>query len=398
MTHAATTTGDGLLQARSPKPTLAIGKEKVLVAIGLLGVLLAVAIGFGNTKSSSQTKNSSDLTRKTGLPAYNIVSLPSTYQELPPPPSPSPSPKHPELQHAPATRASEREGRENKLLEDRLQRAQAAKLAPVAFQNIQVPQPNPLSVAGATPSDSMGGSSSPTEQPLRGASPRDDDNRQDDKNEFLSSRRLSPVALSQRLTAPRSPFQLMAGTLIPGVLLTALNSDLPGQILGQVSQNVFDTVSGNHLLIPQGTKVIGEYDSRIVYGQERLLIVWTRLILPNGKSISLESMPGVDLSGSSGLTDQVNHHWRRLVTSVVFSSLLGASAQIAQGRTYNSFDPSYGQLATQGVAQNMNEVGQQITRKNLNIQPTIEIRAGFRFNVFVHKDMALEPYDSNPKR
>lgn len=108
--------------------------------------------------------------------------------------------------------------------------------------------------------------------------------------------------------------------------------------------------------------------------------------------MSLEGMPGVDLSGAAGLTDQVNHHWGRLVTGVVLSSILGAGAQIAQGRTYSTFDPDYGDLAAQGFAQNMNQVGQQITRKNLNIQPTIEIRPGYRFNVFVHKDMVLEPY------
>jgi type IV secretion system protein VirB10 len=224
------------------------------------------------------------------------------------------------------------------------------------------------------------------------ASARDADNRQDDKNTFLNKKRATEVVLNQRLIHPTSPYQLMAGTLIPGLLLTGLNSDLPGQILGQVSQNVFDTVSGNHLLLPQGTKVVGQYDSRIVYGQERMLIVWTRLILPNGKSMSLEGMPGVDLSGAAGLTDQVNHHWGRLVTGVVLSSILGAGAQIAQGRTYSTFDPDYGDLAAQGFAQNMNQVGQQITRKNLNIQPTIEIRPGHRFNVFVHKDMVLEPY------
>ena len=184
----------------------------------------------------------------------------------------------------------------------------------------------------------------------------------------------------------------MAGTLIPGLLLTGLNSDLPGQILGQVAQNVFDTSSGNHLLVPQGTKVIGQYDSRIVYGQERVLIVWTRLIFPNGKSISLEGMPGVDLSGYAGLSDQVNNHWGRLLTGVIFSSLLSASAQMAEGRNYSTIDPSYGELATQGVARNANQVGQEITRRNLNIQPTLEIRPGFRFNVFVHKDMILEPY------
>jgi type IV secretory pathway VirB10-like protein len=184
----------------------------------------------------------------------------------------------------------------------------------------------------------------------------------------------------------------MAGNVIPGLVLTVLNSDLPGQILGQVSQNVFDTVSGHHLLLPKATKVVGQYDSRIVYGQERMLIIWTRLILPNGKSLSLEGMPGVDLSGAADLTDHVNHYWERLVAGVVLSSILGAGAQIAQGQTYSTFDQDYGDLAAQGFPQNMNQIGQQITRNNPNMQPTIEIRPGYQFNVFVHKDMVLEPY------
>jgi type IV secretion system protein VirB10 len=184
----------------------------------------------------------------------------------------------------------------------------------------------------------------------------------------------------------------MGGTLIPGVLLTGINSDLPGQILGQVSQSVYDTVSGAYLLVPQGARLIGKYDSRIVYGQERVLIVWTRLIMPNGRSISLEGMSGTDLSGYAGLTDKVNNHWDKILTGVIFSSLLGAGAQLADGRNFNTFDPSYDELALQGFARTANQVGQQITQKNLNIQPTLEIRPGFRFNVFVHKDMVLEPY------
>jgi type IV secretion system protein VirB10 len=276
---------------------------------------------------------------------------------------------------------------EKKLLDERLQRARSAKLASVSFQSFSMPKNDAASAEHQ--SGDLG--TSPDTAP-DSSSARDADNRQDDKNAFLDKKRTTGVVLNQRLIQPTSPYQLMAGTIIPGLLLTGLNSDLPGQILGQVSQNVFDTVSGNHLLLPQGTKVVGQYDSRIVYGQERMLIVWTRLILPNGKSMSLEGMPGVDLSGAAGLIDQVNHHWGRLVTGVVLSSILGAGAQIAQGRTYSTFDPDYGDLAAQGFAQNINQVGQQITRKNLNIQPTIEIRPGYRFNVFVHNDMVLEPY------
>lgn len=374
------TGSDGLLSARPPKPALSIGKEKVLLAIGIVGILLAVGVVSG--RDTKAAKPSVDSGKKTGIPAYNIVSLPSSYADIPAPtPMPTPVAK---LKPEPKS-LSTAEALEKKLREERLQRATSAKLASVSFQNFHIPQ----EASANTQTPSRVGPSA--ESSTTGPNARDDDNRQDDKNSFLSSRRLSQVSLNQKLIPPRSPYQLMAGTLIPGLLLTALNSDLPGQILGQVSQNVYDTVTGNYLLLPQGTKVIGEYDSRIVYGQERVLIVWTRLILPNGKSISLEGMPGVDLSGSAGLSDQVNHHWGRLVTSVVFSSLLGASAQIAQGRTYNSFDPSYSELATQGFAQNMNQVGQQITRKNLNIQPTIEIRPGFRFSIFVNKDIVLEP-------
>jgi type IV secretory pathway VirB10-like protein len=386
MTHTVTSNSDGLLSAKPPKPTLSIGKEKVLLAIGVIGLLIVVGVVSSNR--SKGTKPTIEASRKPGIPAYNITSLPSTYAELPPPtPPPTPAAKI-KLESKPL---SNLEALEKKALEERLQRANSAKLASVSFQNFHVPQDSRQE--GSPPPLSQGDTN--TTSTTNGSNSRDGDNRQDDKNSYLSERRVSPVALNQKLISPHSPYQLMAGTLIPGLLLTALNSDLPGQILGQVSQNVFDTVTGNHLLLPQGTKVIGEYDSRIVYGQERVLIVWTRLILPNGKSISLEGMPGVDLSGSAGLSDQVNHHWGRLITSVVFSSLLGASAQIAQGRTYNSFDPDYGELATQGFAQNMTQVGQQITRKNLNIQPTIEIRPGFRFNVFVNKDLTLEVYHNS---
>ena len=374
--------GDRLLSAKPPKPSLAIGKEKVLVAIGVIGVLLAGGVVLGN--NSKPQRHSFESSKKTGVPAYNLASLPSSYAELPPP---TPVPTPPALVKSEHSKPlSNLEAIEKKALEDRLQRAHSAKLASVSFQNFHIPQQS-----AGEPGSSLG-QGAPADGQSSGKSARDDDNRQDDKNEFLSTRRVSQVSLNQKLISPRSKYQLMAGTVIPGLLLTALNSDLPGQILGQVSQNVFDTVTGNHLLLPQGTKVIGEYDSRIVYGQERVLIVWTRLIFPNGKSISLEGMPGVDLSGSAGLADQVNNHWGKLITGVVFSSLLGASAQIAQGRTYNSFDPNYGELATQGFAQNMNQVGQQITRRNLNIQPTIEIRPGFRFNVFVNKDVQLTPY------
>jgi type IV secretory pathway VirB10-like protein len=131
----------------------------------------------------------------------------------------------------------------------------------------------------------------------------------------LNNKEILPFGIRDGL----SEYHLSAGTVIVGVLLTGINSDLPGQILGQVSQNVYDSATGKHLLIPQGEKVVGEYDSRVVYRQERVLIVWTRIIFPDASSISLEAMPGVDMSGYAGLCDKVNNHYLKLLTGVVFS-------------------------------------------------------------------------------
>jgi type IV secretory pathway VirB10-like protein len=223
-----------------------------------------------------------------------------------------------------------------------------------------------------------------------GPSARDDDNRQDDKTRFADKDRDTDFQLRHGVQDPRSPFTLFAGTVVPCVMTQGINSDLPGQIGCMVSQNVYDTVTGRHLLIPQGTKAIGTYDSRIAYGQSRVLVVWTRLLRPDGSWVSLEGMPGTDLSGYAGLTGPVNNHYLRLISGVVLGSIIGAGAQVGAGA--NNQNPSFSALAVQGAAQNINEAGQQITRKNLQIQPTIEVRPGSRLNIFATKDLILPPY------
>jgi type IV secretion system protein TrbI len=223
-----------------------------------------------------------------------------------------------------------------------------------------------------------------------GPSARDDDNRQDDKTRFADKDRDTDFQLRHGVQYPRSPFTIFAGTVVPCVMTQGINSDLPGQIGCMVSQNVYDTVTGRHLLIPQGTKAIGTYDSRIAYGQSRVLVVWTRLLRPDGSWVSLEGMPGTDLSGYAGLTGPVNNHYLRLISGVVLGSIIGAGAQVGAGA--NNQNPSFSALAVQGAAQNINEAGQQITRKNLQIQPTIEVRPGSRLNIFATKDLILPPY------
>lgn len=371
---------DGITTRKTPKPTIAISRNMAGVAIAIIGGLLA--LGFTSGKGTPRIKAPVAESSKPS-PGSDVSMLPSSYADLPPP-RPEPKPKVQvvsnnsglsDLAKVLAQIEANREKRRNE-----------SRQAGVFFQGISL---NKADSANTLPSSA--GDRTPSESSQ--LNPRDNENRQDEKRNFLDSQHADDVYLHQRLISPHSKFQIMAGTIIPGLLLTGINSDLPGQILGQVSQNVFNTVDGSAVLIPQGTKVLGQYDSKIVYGQERVLVVWTRLIFPNGKSISLEGMPGVDLSGYAGLSDEVNNHYLKLLGGVVFSSLLGAAAQVAQGPTYNTIDPQYSQLAVQGVARNANEAGQEITRRNLNIQPTLEIRPGFRFNVFVHKDMVLEPYN-----
>ncbi|MEE9914008.1 MAG: TrbI/VirB10 family protein [Deltaproteobacteria bacterium] len=229
-----------------------------------------------------------------------------------------------------------------------------------------------------------------------GGGNKDDQNLQTEKRKFIKDQKESKdkdAYLKYSLMKAISPYEVKAGSIIPGVLITGINSDLPGGIVGQVRENVYDTVTGQHLLIPQGTRVIGEYDSKVAYAQERVLIVWTRMIFPNGDSINLEGMNGVDMSGYSGLSDQVNNHFAKLLLGVILSTTLSTSAKIAAGN-YDSGTADYGQLAVSGAAEEINKVGSKIVEKNLNVQPTLEIRPGFKFNVFVNKDMILRPYKS----
>lgn len=202
---------------------------------------------------------------------------------------------------------------------------------------------------------------------------------------------LDPNISTSFIQRPMSPYQLMAGTVIPCTLITGVNSDLPGHVLGQVSQNIYNTVNGKYLVIPQGTKILGEYDSNVNYGQSRVLIVWTRLIFPNGSSLTLDRLEGMDMSGYNGLHDKVDNHTGRIIGSAVVGSLLSAAAQIAT--SHDSNDNSYSAAAGSGVAQNVANTAQSMLNKDLGIQPTLTIRPGYKFNVLILKDILfLEPY------
>lgn len=221
-------------------------------------------------------------------------------------------------------------------------------------------------------------------------------NSKDSKETFFSTKRTTSFYTSSGLAVPLSKYEVKAGTVIPVTLITGINSDLPGYIIAQVRQNVYDTVSGRYLLVPQGTKIIGVYDSKIAYAQRRLLVAWTRLILPNGKSLDLEGMSGNDTQGYAGLKDKVNHHIGRLVVGGLLTSLLGAGSKIVTYQPSGSnSNPSIEDLAASGAAQNLSEAGTKIIEKELDVEPTIEIRPGIKFNVFVDKDLILEIFKEN---
>jgi type IV secretion system protein VirB10 len=186
---------------------------------------------------------------------------------------------------------------------------------------------------------------------------------------------------------PVSPYEVMAGTLISASLITGLDSDLPGLVVGQVTQNVYDTVTGQTLLIPQGSRLIGTYDSVIAFGQSRALVVWQRIIMPDGSSIQIDNLPATDAQGYSGLEDDVDYHTWALIKGVAISTLLGVGSELSL-----SGQSDLMLSIRESTQDSVNQAGQQLTEKNLNIQPTIKVRPGWPLRVIVHKDLVLRPY------
>lgn len=199
---------------------------------------------------------------------------------------------------------------------------------------------------------------------------------------------------------PGQPCELKTGSVIPGVMITGINSDLPGSIIAQVSQNVFDTANGAHLLIPQGSKLFGVYDSRVVYGQSRVLVAWNRIIFPDGSAVTLEAMPGGDMAGYAGFNDDVDNHYLRIFGSAVLMSLISGGLAYTMDSMSSTTAGPYGQTApslqnemTSALGSQLGQTTTKLLEKNLNIKPTLGIRPGYQFNVIVTKDMVFEaPY------
>jgi type IV secretion system protein VirB10 len=210
---------------------------------------------------------------------------------------------------------------------------------------------------------------------------------QDQHLAFLNAEVDRRTVAPDRLAAPASPFVLQAGSVIPAALITGIRSDLPGQITAQVTQHVYDSPTGSILLIPQGTRIVGEYDNGVTFGQRRVLLVWTRLIFPNGRSIVLERQSGADTAGYAGLEDGVDYQWWDLLKAAGLSTLLAVGAELTM-----SDDDRLIQAIRSGAQDTINDAGQQIIQRQLQVTPTLTIRPGFPVRVIVTRDLVLEPY------
>lgn len=200
-------------------------------------------------------------------------------------------------------------------------------------------------------------------------------------NETPDKRTVSP----DRVAAPASPNVLQAGAVIAAALITGIRSDLPGQITAQVTENVYDSPTGSLLLIPQGTRIIGQYDDGVTFGQRRVLLVWNRLILPGGRSIVLERLPGADASGYAGLEDGVDYHWWDLMKAAGLSTLLAVGTELA-----TSDEDRLVRAIRDGAQDTVNQAGQQIVQRQLQVAPTLTIRPGFPVRIIVTRDLVFE--------
>ncbi len=260
-----------------------------------------------------------------------------------------------------------------------------AKQAGVFFR-IENRQKQNVSAATSQPTDS---DKNPQSETARlSLDPDRDQNNQQRKLDFMREKNKDSIYNPHALQTPASPYQVMAGSILSASLITGINSDLPGLVVAQITENVYDTVTGHILIIPQGSRLIGSYDSVVAFGQSRALLVWQRIVMPDGSSVQIDNLPATDTGGYAGLEDEVDYHTWALLKGVALSTMLGVGTQLSLGSSESDLLRAIRESTQQSVSQ----VGQRITEKNLNIQPTITIRPGWPVRVIVHKDLILKPY------
>ena len=268
----------------------------------------------------------------------------------------------------------------------------AAQAAQAREAGVMVQSSGRAASAVAPATADTAASTAPTAEPAIAGrlalNPDTDPNNQQRKLDFIGQSAWGGIYNPHGLETPASPHQVMAGSVIAASLLTGLNSDLPGMVVAQVTEPLFDTVTGRTLLIPQGSRLIGSYDSVVAFGQSRALLVWQRIILPDGSSVQIDNLPATDAAGYAGLEDRVDFHTWRLLKGVALSTLLGVGTELSIGDDESDLV----RALRQSTQQSANQAGQQIVSKNLNIQPTITVRPGWPLRVIVHRDLVMREW------
>jgi type IV secretion system protein VirB10 len=376
------------LRLRGERPRVTRLSRKVLIGMGCFSALaVAGALGY-----ALQTRNKADggqelLSTQNRPSAEGLAGLPKDYTGLPrqaPPLGPAlPGDLgRPMLNAGTAPNTAVPATTPDPEAQRRAQEIEAARVSRLFAQTDQQPQ----SVTQIIPGTPAGTTTTPaTTPPVDAGSAQ---NMQDRKTAFLTASTDKRTVSPDRLDAKASPYVVQAGTVIPAALITGIRSDLPGQITAQVTEAVYDSPAGKYLLIPQGAKLIGQYDSSVAFGQSRILLVWTRLIMPDGTSITLERQPGADTEGYAGLEDEVDNHWGMLFKAAVLSTLLSVGAEAGTSNSENNL----AQAIREGASNSISQTGQQIVQRQLNIQPTLTIRPGFPVRVIVTRDLVLAPY------
>lgn len=374
------------------KPARAIRfRRGVIIAVAALGSVSLVVVAWIALKPRvfSAVADRQELSEPSNRPSTDALNgLPATYGDTPKlgPPLPGDLGRPIlESQRRMATETgvgndpagqSQAQERERQLSELR-----AARQSGVLVQGRTATSATPATDAAAT-------RAAPTPEASRPAlDPDRDPNAQGRKAQFVGTLDLSGDINPHTLTAAPSPYLLSAGSVIPASLLTGLRSDLPGLVTAQVTNQVFDSPTGRILLIPQGSRLIGSYDSVVAFGQKRALIVWQRIMLPDGSSLRIDNVPATDASGYAGLQDKVDFHTWALLKGVALSTLLGVGSQLTV-----TGESDLVQAIRESTQQNVSRAGDQLTSRSLNIQPTITIRPGATVRLVVHKDLILAPW------
>jgi len=356
-------------------------------SVAIIAVVAAVMWALESRRAQQSTTELYNTEHKTT--ADELAKLPRDYTGLPPG-VPWLGPPLPGDLGRPILRAQMNEplgiDPEQQRLSQESDAARTSRLFATSASLARMPEPT-----APTPSNSTTPNDKPSAQAEK--PPIDNDsiqNMQDRKLAFLNAPTDKRTVSPDRIERAASRYVVQAGAVIPAALLTGIRSDLPGQVTGQITENVFDSPTGRYLLVPQGSKLIGTYDSQVSFGQSRVLLVWTRVIFPNGRSIVLERQTGADPEGYAGLEDQVDYHWGRLFMAATLSTLLGVGSELGSSNT----DSDIVRSLRRGSSDSLNQTGQQIVRRNLNIQPTLTVRPGFPVRVIVNRDLVLAPYRS----